>query len=143
MHMQGAPRSMQQDPQYTDVVAEVREFLLSRVVDCERSGIARERIVVDPGIGFGKRLPHNLALLAALPEFLRLQLPLMVGVSRKSLLGVLLGRNVDERLAGGVALATASVLAGASMLRVHDVAETVDAIKVVAALQAAGYRTGG
>lgn len=143
MHMQGAPRVMQRDPQYGDVIAEVCDFLQSRVSVCEQAGIARERLVIDPGIGFGKRLAHNLALLAALPALLRLRLPIVIGVSRKSLLGTLLGRSVDQRLAGGIAIATAAALAGASILRVHDVAETVDAVRVAAALTAAGYRTGG
>lgn len=143
MHMQGAPRTMQLDPQYTDVVKEVRDFLQARVDACERAGISRERILLDPGIGFGKRLTHNFELLARLPQLLTLNLPLLIGVSRKSMLGELLQRGVEQRLAGGLALATAAVLAGASVLRVHDVAETVDAVRVAAALKAAGLRTGG
>ena len=139
MHMQGAPRTMQQDPHYTDVVREVRDFLSSRVDACVESGIARERIVIDPGIGFGKRLEHNLALLAALPELQQLGLPVLIGVSRKSMLGALLGRGVEQRLAGGIAIATAAALAGAGILRVHDVAETVDAVRVAVALKAAGF----
>jgi dihydropteroate synthase len=139
MHMQGAPRTMQHDPQYLDVVGEVRDFLRSRASACEQAGIARERIVIDPGIGFGKRLEHNLALLAALPDLLRLELPVLIGVSRKSLLGKLLGRGVEQRLAGGIAIATASVLAGVGILRVHDVAETVDAVRVAVALNKAGW----
>ena len=139
MHMQGAPRTMQQDPHYTDVVREVRDFLSSRVDACVKSGIARERIVIDPGIGFGKRLEHNLALLAALPELQQLGLPVLIGVSRKSMLGALLGRGVEQRLAGGIAIATAAALAGAGILRVHDVAETVDAVRVAVALKAAGF----
>jgi dihydropteroate synthase len=102
-------------------------------------GIARDRLAIDPGIGFGKRTVHNLALLAALPELASLGLPLLVGVSRKSLFGELLGRRVGQRLAGGVAMATAAVLAGANIVRTHDVAETVDAVRVASALQAAGY----
>ena len=140
MHMQGAPRTMQHDPQYTDVVSEVRDFLQARVSACEGAGIARERIVIDPGIGFGKRLEHNLALLAALPTLRELDLPVLIGVSRKSMLGTLLRRGVEQRLAGGIAVATASILAGAHILRVHDVAETVDAIRVAAALKDAGFR---
>ena len=139
MHMQGAPRTMQHDPRYTDVVREVREFLDARASACELAGIARERVVIDPGVGFGKRLEHNLALLAALPDLLQSGLPVLIGVSRKSMFGALLGRGVEQRLAGGIAVATASVLAGASILRVHDVAETVDAVKVAVALKASGF----
>jgi len=139
MHMQGEPRSMQHDPTYADVVAEVRGFLQERVAACEAAGIARNRIVIDPGIGFGKRLEHNLALLGHLPALTQLGLPLLIGVSRKSMFGKLLSRSVDERLAGGVAAATAAVLAGAHIIRAHDVAATSDAVKVAGALKAAGY----
>jgi dihydropteroate synthase len=128
------------DPFYTDVVREVRDFLRDRMRTCVAAGIASERIVLDPGIGFGKRLQHNLDLLAHLPALLDLGRPLLIGVSRKSMFGTLLGRAVEQRLAGGLAVATASVLAGASILRAHDVAETVDAVKVATALRAAGYR---
>ena len=141
MHMQGEPRTMQADPRYGDVVAEVRDFLRERTAACLTSGIAKDRLMVDPGIGFGKRLEHNLALLAGLPALTSLGWPVLVGVSRKSMFGTLLGRAVDERAAGGVAVATAAVLAGASILRTHDVAATVDAVKVAVALRAAGYRT--
>lgn len=140
MHMQGEPRTMQADPQYLDVVAEVRDFLKERVAACEAAGITRDRIVVDPGIGFGKRVEHNLRLLAALPELAELRLPILIGVSRKSMLGALLDRPVEQRLAGGLAVAAAAVLAGASIVRVHDVAETVDAVKIATALKAAGYK---
>jgi dihydropteroate synthase len=140
MHMQGQPRTMQHEPRYGDVVGEVTEFLERRVEVCLAAGIGRERLVLDPGIGFGKRLEHNLALLAHLPQLGRSGLPLMVGVSRKSMFQALLGRPVEERLAGGLAVATAAVLAGAAILRVHDVAETVDAVKVAQALRAAGYQ---
>ena len=141
MHMQGAPRTMQHDPQYTDVVREVRDFLSSRVEACVEAGVARERIAIDPGIGFGKRFEHNLALLAALPELQQLELPVLIGVSRKSMLSKLLGRGVEQRLAGSVAIATAASLAGVGILRVHDVAETVDAIRVAVALKAAGFHS--
>jgi dihydropteroate synthase len=141
MHMQGEPRTMQQEPRYDDVVTEVAAFLRARVDACVAHGVSRERLLIDPGIGFGKRLEHNLALLAALPELSGLGLPLMVGVSRKSMLGQLTGRAVEERLAGGIALAAAAVLAGASVVRVHDVRETVDAVKAAAALRETGYRT--
>lgn len=142
MHMQGEPRTMQAQPHYEDVVAEVVTFLEARIAACVAMGISRDRIVVDPGIGFGKRLEHNLRLLAHLPRLAELGVPLLIGVSRKSLFGALLGRAVDERVAGGVAVATAALLAGTHVLRVHDVAETVDAVKVVAALQRAGYGKG-
>jgi len=142
MHMRGEPRTMQDHPVYTDVVAEVRAFLAARVRACIDAGIEPNRLVVDPGIGFGKRLEHNLTLLAALPSLRGAELaglPLLVGVSRKSMFGTLLGRPVERRLAGGLAAAAAAVLAGANILRSHDVAETVDAVRVAAALRAAGY----
>jgi dihydropteroate synthase len=142
MHMQGEPRSMQHDPQYVDVVTEVCAYLRDRLHSCVAAGISADRIALDPGIGFGKRLEHNLALLAHLPVLGALGRPLLIGVSRKSMFGALLNRTVDERLAGGLAVAAASVLAGASILRVHDVAETLDAIKVAAALKAAGFQMG-
>jgi dihydropteroate synthase len=134
MHMQGEPRTMQVDPAYTDVVTEVRDFLRERSAACLAAGIATQRLVLDPGIGFGKRLEHNLALLAGLPALVELGWPVLIGVSRKSMFGKLLGRAVDERSAGGIAMATAAVLAGARIVRTHDVAETVDAVKVAAAL---------
>lgn len=140
MHMQGQPRTMQHEPRYDDVVGEVTAFLEQRVEACLAAGIGRDRLVLDPGIGFGKRLEHNLALLAHLPQLGRSGLPLLVGVSRKSMFQALLGRPVEQRLAGGLAMATAAVLAGAAILRVHDVAETVDAVKVAQALRAAGYQ---
>jgi dihydropteroate synthase len=143
MHMQGEPRTMQADPRYGDVVVEVRDFLGERLAACLASGIAKNRLVVDPGIGFGKRLEHNLALLAGLPALTALGWPVLIGVSRKSMFGTLLGRSVDGRVAGGVAMATAAVLAGASIVRTHDVAATVDAVKVAVALRAAGYSRGG
>jgi dihydropteroate synthase len=111
-----------------------------RIAACIDAGISRERLAIDPGIGFGKRLEHNLALLAHLPALAHAGLPILIGVSRKSMFQALLGRAVDERLAGGLAIATAAVLAGAAILRVHDVAETVDAVKVAVALRAAGYQ---
>lgn len=142
MHMQGEPRTMQADPRYGDVVAEVRDFLRERTAACQAGGIKRDRLLIDPGIGFGKRLEHNLALLAGLPALTGLGWPVLVGVSRKSMFGALLGRAVDERLAGGIAAATAAILAGASIVRTHDVAATVDAVKVAVALRAAGFPKG-
>ncbi len=139
MHMQGQPDSMQVAPHYADVLADVGGFMAERVQVSLEAGIAINRIVIDPGIGFGKKLEHNLALLAALPELLKHNLPILIGVSRKSLIGQLLNRPIEQRMAGGVALATASVLAGARIIRAHDVAETHDAISIAHALLQAGY----
>jgi dihydropteroate synthase len=130
MHMQGEPAVMQQAPHYDDVVAEVRTFLRARTAACLASGIARERILVDPGFGFGKTLEHNLALLRHMRELVADGFPVLGGLSRKSSLGALTGRDVDDRLPASVAAALAMVARGASMIRVHDVAATVDALKV-------------
>lgn len=135
MHMRGEPRSMQDDPHYDDVVADVRQFLSARVNACEAAGIARERLVVDPGFGFGKTLEHNLRLLAELDVFGCDGLPVLVGLSRKSLIGRLTGRPADQRLAGSVALAALAVAHGASIVRAHDVAETVDAVSIAVAVR--------
>jgi dihydropteroate synthase len=143
MHMQGEPRTMQVDPRYGDVVGEVRDFLRERAAACMAAGVEQGRLAIDPGIGFGKRLEHNLALLAGMPALVGLGWPVMVGVSRKSMFGALLGRAVDERVAGGVAMATAAVLSGASIVRTHEVAPTLDAVKVAMALRASGYGKGG
>jgi dihydropteroate synthase len=130
MHMQGTPADMQAAPHYEDVVAEVCAFLASRAAACEAAGIARERIVVDPGFGFGKTLGHNLALLRALPRIGALGYPVLAGLSRKGSLGHITGRPVEERLAASIAAALAAVARGAAMVRVHDVRETVDALAV-------------
>ena len=137
MHMQGQPRSMQAAPAYGDVVAEVLSFLEGRVSACVSAGIPRDRIVVDPGFGFGKTPEHNFALLAHLSEFAALGLPILAGVSRKSMLGAVTDRSVDERLAASVAAATVACLNGADILRVHDVAETRDAALIAAAVAGA------
>lgn len=129
MHMQGTPRTMQQDPRYQDVVVEVGEFLRARAAACRAAGIAADRIVLDPGFGFGKTVAHNLLLLRGLGELPR-DYPLLVGLSRKSVLGSLTGRPVDQRLAGSIAMAALAVAAGARIVRCHDVAETVDAVRV-------------
>lgn len=134
MHMQGEPRMMQQQPHYDDVVAEVRAFLLARVAACLEAGIARDRLLVDPGFGFGKTLAHNLILLRRLGEFRELGLPLLAGFSRKSMIGALTGRAVGERLYGSIAVAALAAWQGASVLRVHDVAETADALRVCGAV---------
>jgi len=131
MHMQGEPRTMQQDPQYQDVVREVGAFLVERAEACLAAGIARERIVLDPGFGFGKTREHNLTLLRRLPELAALGYPVLVGLSRKSMLGALLGgKPVEQRLHASVAAATVAAMNGAHILRVHDVAPTDDALKV-------------
>ncbi len=134
MHMQGEPDTMQQNPNYSDVVEQVFGFLEDRVAVCQAAGIAREQILLDPGFGFGKTLAHNLALLKHLPEFARFGLPLLVGMSRKSMVAQLLGRPVEQRLAGSLALAMLAAERGAAIIRVHDVAETVDVLKVLAAV---------
>ncbi len=135
MHMQGQPQTMQQAPQYQDVVAEVLTFLRDRVAACNAAGITKERILIDPGFGFGKTLGHNLALLARLTELAVLDAPVLVGLSRKSLLEKLLNRGVDERLAGSLALALAAAERGASIIRVHDVAATKDVLAVYNAVK--------
>ncbi|VXB42270.1 7,8-dihydropteroate synthase [Pseudomonas sp. 8AS] len=137
MHMLGEPGSMQQNPQYRDVLAEVADFLAQRMLACEEAGIPRERIVLDPGFGFAKTLAHNLSLFKHMEGLHALGRPLLVGVSRKSMIGQALGREVGERLYGGLALAALAVSKGASILRVHDVAETVDVVRMVAAVQMA------
>ena len=131
MHMQGDPGSMQNDPRYVDVVAEVAAFLAERVAAAEMAGIALNRIAVDPGFGFGKTLEHNLALLRRLGELVVPGLPLMVGLSRKSMLGLLTGRTAPERIHAGVAAHVLAVLRGARIVRVHDVAATRDAVAVL------------
>lgn len=134
MHMQGDPESMQQSPHYADVLAEVRDFLLARAAAAEAAGIARSRIALDPGFGFGKTLDHNLTLAKRLPEIAQSGYPLLIGVSRKSMIGALTGREVSARLAGSLAAAMVCVAGGADIVRVHDVAPTVDALKVWCAL---------
>lgn len=135
MHMQGEPRTMQQEPVYADVVKEVGDFLMARVVACETAGIARTRLMVDPGFGFGKTLAHNLGLLAHLDRLVASDLPILVGMSRKSMLGALTGRAVGEREFAGVAAHLAAVMRGARAVRVHDVAAMRDALAVWNALE--------
>jgi dihydropteroate synthase len=130
MHMQGTPATMQAAPRYDDVVAEVSAFLLERAAVLEAAGVARGRIVLDPGFGFGKTVEHNRALFHALPRLAALGYPLLVGVSRKRMIGDFTGRGIDERTAGSVAAALLAAQNGTSILRVHDVRETVDALKV-------------
>lgn len=137
MHMQGEPRTMQHAPNYTDVVTEVREFLSSRMRACEQAGIPGERLLIDPGFGFGKNLDHNLSLLQHLPALHTLGAPVLVGVSRKSMIGAVTGVPPGERLHGSVAAATLAAWLGAAILRVHDVKPTADALKMVAAIKEA------
>lgn len=135
MHMQGTPQTMQADPQYEDVVNEVAGFLRARLAAAEAHGIARERIVLDPGFGFGKRSAHNIALLRELETLCALGRPLLVGLSRKSVLGQIIGADVDARLHASLSAAVIAALKGARILRVHDVKATVDALKVVTAVE--------
>jgi dihydropteroate synthase len=136
MHMKGQPRDMQEQPEYEDVVGEVEAFLAERAEACMAAGIPADRIAIDPGFGFGKTLEHNRELFRNLRRLCGSGYPMLVGVSRKSMLGTITGRSVDERLAGSLAAAVLAAQAGAAILRVHDVAETVDALKVAEALQA-------
>ena len=135
MHMQGKPRTMQADPRYLDVVREIRDFLVGRALMAEGAGIARDRIAIDPGFGFGKTRAHNLLLLRALRVFAQTGYPVLAGLSRKATIGEITGRPVEERMAGSVAAALAAVAHGASIVRVHDVRETVDALKVWLAVE--------
>ena len=138
MHMAGEPRTMQANPHYVDVVAEVAAFLEERVAACVAGGISEDRLILDPGFGFGKRVEHNVALLANLRQLRVLGRPLLVGISRKSTLGTLTGRPVDERMPASIAAAVIAALEGAAILRVHDVRETVDALRIAAAVIEAG-----
>ena len=140
MHMKGLPRTMQQDPVYDDVVGEVAAFLETRVDACVAAGLPADRIVVDPGFGFGKSPVHNIELLANLRQLRARGRPLLVGISRKATLGELTGRPVDERMPASIAAAVIAVLQGAAIVRVHDVPATVDALKVATAVQSAGRK---
>lgn len=137
MHMQGTPQTMQSAPEYDDVVGEVQKFLTDRVLACQFAGIDKKRLVIDPGFGFGKSYTHNLILLAELERLLVLDCPLMVGISRKRLIGALCGKDrPQDRVAGSVAAALLAVQRGANIVRVHDVSATSDALKVWAAVKA-------
>ncbi len=138
MHMQGLPRSMQNNPCYDDVVPEVREFLLGRIDACVSAGMDEKKIIIDPGFGFGKTLQHNLALLARLDVLVDTGVPVLVGLSRKSMIAAMLDRPMDSRVAASTALAMIAAQKGAAMVRVHDVAETADALNVAACVTAAG-----
>ena len=134
MHMKGKPRTMQSDPQYNDVLLEVKDFLTQRIEQCLAQGIKKEQIIIDPGFGFGKALAHNIRLFKQLGALTEPGLPVLVGASRKSMIGQITDRNVEQRLAGSLAFATLAAINGAAIIRVHDVAETVDAIKIANAL---------
>ena len=138
MHMQGQPRTMQANPEYVDVTADVVAFLEERLDACIAAGVDRSTIILDPGFGFGKTVAHNVELLANLRQLTRIGQPLLVGLSRKSTLGKITGREVDERMPASIAAAVIAVTNGASIVRVHDVAETVDALKVLTAVLNAG-----
>ena len=138
MHMQGRPRTMQNEPSYSDVVTEVRDFLSERLQACEAAGIPSGRVVLDPGFGFGKTVEHNLELLLHLKDLTALGRPLLVGLSRKSMLGVLLGRDVDQRLPGSLALALLARQRGANIIRVHDVSATRDVLRMLDILEGSG-----
>lgn len=130
MHAQGSPKTMQDNPHYQDVVADVADFLMERVAVCIAAGIPREQLMIDPGFGFGKRARHNLRLMKHLSELNRINLPILIGVSRKSIIGKLLNVSVEERLAGSLALASIAVWQGAKIIRTHDVRETAQAVNL-------------
>jgi len=135
MHMQGEPTTMQSKPTYDDVVVQVQNFFIERIAACEAAGIDPRQIVLDPGFGFGKTDGQNLGLLAALPSMMALGFPLLVGLSRKSMIGRLLDRDIDDRMIGSVALALMAMERGASIVRVHDVAQTMDALRLFCAVK--------
>ena len=137
MHMQGSPETMQAQPVYDNVVAEVEHFLAARIAVCAASGIERQRLLLDPGFGFGKSVQHNLQLLAALPRLAQMGLPLLVGFSRKSMIGKLIGRDVGQRLPASLGLAVLAAERGAAIIRTHDVAATYDAVAMWTALKGA------
>ncbi|RMG31554.1 MAG: dihydropteroate synthase [Gammaproteobacteria bacterium] len=137
MHMQGEPRTMQANPVYREVVSEVRDFLLERAAAAEAAGLSRGDLLLDPGFGFGKRLEHNLALLKSLDRLVDTGYPVLVGMSRKRMIGEVLDRPVEQRLHGGLALAVIAALKGAAVVRVHDVGPTVEALKMAHAVMTA------
>lgn len=131
MHMKGTPANMQNNPSYEDIVSEVKQFFKERIEACEKNGIERQRLIIDPGFGFGKTAEHNLQLLKALPELQEFNLPILVGLSRKAMLEKLLGLPIAERLPASLALAVIAAQKGANIIRVHDVKETVEALAIV------------
>ena len=137
MHMQGQPKTMQENPQYENVVDSVMSFFGQRIADCEAVGISKENIILDPGFGFGKALQHNLHLMNSLEQFKQLGCSILVGVSRKSMIGAVLDKPVEQRLYGSIALASLAVWLGAKIIRAHDVAATMDAIQMIDAVRLA------
>ena len=137
MHMKGEPRTMQLSPEYENVVAEVKAFLAERKQACLDAGISENQIIIDPGFGFGKTVQHNLQIMKGLPDLLELNLPVLLGVSRKSTIGAILNRTVDDRLHGSVALASLAVWSGVNIIRAHDVKATVDALGIIQAIKKA------
>ncbi|MEM4221519.1 MAG: dihydropteroate synthase, partial [Thermoplasmata archaeon] len=135
LHMKGEPSSMQKNPEYSDVISEVISFLRERSLEAIKNGIRKENISIDPGIGFGKRIEHNLTILRELQSFKSLGFPIVVGVSRKGFIGEILGKDVNERLLGSITSALFAIINGASIIRVHDVKETKEAIKMLEALR--------
>lgn len=138
MHMQGQPGTMQENPQYDDVVGEVAVFLADRVAECQRAGLGRDLLVIDPGFGFGKTLENNIELLSNLRQLLAIGPPILIGVSRKSTLGTVTGKDVDARLPAGIAASVMAVERGAQIVRSHDVAETVDALRIAQVIMESG-----
>ena len=136
MHMQGEPASMQDAPSYTQLIDEILQFLNDRITACENSGMDKSQIIIDPGFGFGKTFEHNLEILRRLEDFKSLKLPLLIGLSRKGMLGLITGKSPKERLAAGISAAVIGLMQGADIIRTHDVAETVDAVKVYSAVKA-------
>ncbi|GAA0206317.1 dihydropteroate synthase [Kangiella japonica] len=135
MHMQGEPQTMQQNPQYDNVVSEVQDSLIKRIAECEAEGVSQQRIIIDPGFGFGKTLEHNCQLMRQLMSFNKIGCPILVGVSRKTMIGQILDKDIAERGLGSVVAASYAALNGAKILRVHDVEETVQAMKIINAFQ--------
>lgn len=134
MHMQGLPRSMQLAPKYNDLIGDIKIFFENRILACVQGGIKKQRLILDPGFGFGKTLEQNYQLLARLSEFKSFNLPILAGLSRKSMIGTLLNREVEQRLAGSISTAIIAFQQGAQIIRVHDVKETVDALKILQAV---------
>ena len=134
MHMQGSPATMQDRPEYDDVLDDVEDFLAQRVKDCEAAGIDSDRLILDPGFGFGKTVEHNLRLMNNITHLRNMGFPVLIGTSRKSMIGAVLGRDVDQRLAGSLATVAMAVMQGAEIIRVHDVAETMDVVKMTRAM---------
>lgn len=137
MHMQGSPQTMQENPHYDDVVVDIMAFFKERIKACEDAGIDKERIILDPGFGFGKTVAHNFSILKRLGEFKTLDLPLLVGLSRKSMIGAIINKPPEQRVSASIALAVVAWQSGANFIRVHDVAETKDALSMITALQSA------